>query len=83
VIAPPVNEREVPFVGAVSTVPGGEPQPLIVAGLKLLIVTLAGRGSTMEKFVRSVSPGATISILRSESPLGLIVAGENDFAPVI
>jgi hypothetical protein len=42
----------------------------------------AGSLSVIEKFVRSVSFGATISILSLEFSPGEIVAGENDFVPI-
>jgi hypothetical protein len=63
-------------VTAVSTEP--EPQLVVVAGCELLIVTLAGRLSTIEKFVRLVSAGALMLIRKREFSPGRMVAGEND-----
>ena len=51
------------------------------AGVELLIVTPVGRLSVIEKFVRSVSLGAVISILNLELPPAGIFEGENDFIP--
>jgi hypothetical protein len=79
-MVPLVREMEVAPVMAVNTAPA--PQPLVEAGVELLIVTLGGRLSTIEKFVRFVSPGAKMSILKRELPPGVIVEGENVFIPV-
>ena len=54
------------------------PQLFCVAGEELLIVTSAGRSSTMEKLVRSVSAGAVMLIRKREFSAGRMVAGEND-----
>jgi hypothetical protein len=48
----------------------------------LLTTTPAGRGSVKAKFVKSVSLGAKMSILRREFPPTGMVEGENDFTPV-
>lgn len=77
-----VNETEVAPVGAVNTNGGVGPQPVIAGGVELLIMTPAGRLSVTEKFVKSVSLGAKISILNRELPPVEIVEGENDFIPV-
>lgn len=76
---PFVKEIEVPPVEAVNTSGGVAPQPEVVGSVELLIVTPAGRLSVTEKLVRSVSPGAVISILNLELPPSAIVEGENDF----
>ena len=70
------NVTVVPPVVAVMTEEA--PQLLCVAGEELLIVTSAGRSSTMEKLVRSVSGGAVILIRKRELAPGRMVAGEND-----
>ena len=75
-----VREMEVAPVTAVNTAPA--PQPLVDAGVELLIVILGGRLSTIEKFVRALSPGAKMSTRSRVLPPGLIVVGENDFIPV-
>jgi hypothetical protein len=68
-------------VGAVNTRGGDAPQPVIRGVEELLTVTPAGRSSVMEKFVRSVSPGAKMSIRNLEFvPAGIV--GRNDFIPV-
>ena len=54
------------------------PQLLNVAGDELLTVTFAGKLSTMEKLVRSVSRGAGMLILILEFSPGKIVEGEKD-----
>lgn len=71
----------VPPVTAVSK--EAAPQPVLVAGVELLIVMPAGRLSVMEKLVSEVSAGALISILSLELPPRMIVAGENDLLPVM
>ena len=76
-MVPLVKVMEVPPVSALST--AEEPQLLCVAGEELLIVTSAGRLSTMEKFVRSVSAGAEMVIRNREFSPERIVVGENDF----
>lgn len=77
-----VRETEVAPVVAVSTRGGVAPQPFVDGGVELLTVKPAGRLSVIEKFVRSVSPGAKISILNLELPPAAILEGENDFIPV-
>ena len=67
------------MVAAFSTSGGVAPQPVIVGGVELLTVTPEGRLSVIEKFVRFVSLGATISIRSLELPPTGIVEGENDF----
>ena len=52
-----------------------------VAGDELLTVTLGGRLSVIEKFVRSVSGGAEILILNLEFSPAKIVAGLKDLFP--
>lgn len=54
------------------------PQLFCVAGEELLIVTSAGRSSTIEKLVKSVSAGAVMLMRKREFSPGRIVAGEND-----
>ena len=70
-------------VVAVNRSGGAAPQSLVSGGVELLMVKPAGRLSTMEKFVRSVSPGAVISILNLELPPAAILEGENDLIPNI
>lgn len=65
-----------------STSGGVAPQPFVAGAVELLTVKPAGRLSVIEKFVRSVSPGAKISILNLELPPGAILEGENDFIPI-
>lgn len=77
-----VKEIEVAPVGAIKTRGGAAPQPVIVGGVELLTVTPAGKSSVIEKFVKSVSFGAKISILNLELPPAVIDEGENDFIPV-
>ena len=77
-----VRETEVAPVGAVSTSGGIGPQPLMAGAVELLTVRPAGRLSVIEKFVRSVSPGAKMSILSLEFPPVAIDEGENDLMPV-
>lgn len=67
-------------MGAVKTSGGVAPQPVIAGGVELLAVTPTGRLSVTEKFVRSVSLGAKMSILNLELPPATMEAGENDFA---
>ena len=50
-------------------------------GVELLTVTPVGSGSVTEKFVRSVSLGAKMSILSLEFPPTGMLEGENDFIP--
>ena len=68
---------------AISTSGGVPPQPLVSGGVELLMVKPSGRLSMIEKFVRSVSPGAKISILNLELPPDAILEGENDLIPII
>lgn len=79
-IKPPVSEMEVAPVTAVNT--ADAPQPVAVAGVELLIVKPAGKGSVTEKFVKSVSVGAKISILNLEFSPAAIVEGVNVLIPV-
>lgn len=57
------------------------PQPVTAGGVELLTMTPEGRGSVTEKFVKSVLPGAKISILKREFPPTGILEGENDLMP--
>jgi len=83
-MSPLVREIEVAPVVAVNTRGGVGPQPAeATAGVELLIVSPAGRLSVIEKFVRSVSPGAVISILNLELPPAGMEAGANDLAAKI
>lgn len=76
-----VREMVVAPVGAVNTIGGAVPQPVMAGGVELLTVTPAGRLSVTEKFVRSVSLGAKILILNLEFPSATMEEGENDFVP--
>jgi hypothetical protein len=58
------------------------PQPVNVGAGGLTMVRPAGSGSVTEKFVRSVLPGAKISILNLELPPEGIEGGVNVFDPV-
>ena len=68
-------------MGAVNTSGGVGPHPVTEGGVELLTVTPAGRLSLIEKFVRSVSLGAKMSILNLEFSPARIVEGENDLIP--
>ena len=68
-------------MGASSTSGGVGPQPVTAGGVELLTVIPAGKLSVIEKFVRFVSLGANISILKRELPPASIVEGENDLMP--
>lgn len=70
-------------VVAFNTRGGVGPQPEVTGDVELLTVTPPGRSSVNPKFVRFVSPGATISILSLALPPAAIVAGENDLIAVI
>src|SRR5262245_6071225 len=69
-------------VVASNTICGAEPQPLVVGGKVLLMVTPLGRSSVIEKSVRFVSSGANMSICKRELPPLVIVFGTNLFAPL-
>jgi hypothetical protein len=79
-IVPPVKEMEVAPVPALREAAG--PQPVTAAGVELLTLTPVGKGSVTEKFVRSVSLGAMISIRSLELPPTGMEDGEKDFTPV-
>ena len=70
---------EVAPVGALST--AAAPQPVTAAGVELLTVTPLGSGSVTEKFVKSVSLGAKMSILNLEFPPTGMLDGLNVFTP--
>ena len=74
-----VSEMVFVPVIAVNTSGGVAPQPDVVGGVELLIVTPAGRLSVIEKFVRFVSLGAKMSILNLELPPAGMEEDENDF----
>src|SRR5215207_4730808 len=78
---PFVSEMDVAPVGAVNTMGGAAPHPVTAGGVELLTVTPVGRLSVIEKFVRSVSLGAKMSILNLEFSPARIVEGENDLIP--
>jgi hypothetical protein len=71
---------EVAPVTAVKTAEA--PQLFWVPGEELLIVTLGGRLSIMEKFVRSVSAGAGMLILNREFSPAEMLEGEKDLFAV-
>jgi hypothetical protein len=78
---PFVKETEVAPVTAVKT--GDAPQPLVVAGVELLMVTFAGRLSVSVKFVKAVSAGAIMLIRNLELAPGTIDVGLKPLVPVI
>lgn len=77
-----VSEIEVAPVAGANTRGGVAPHPVAVGAVELLTVIPAGRLSVIAKFVRLVSLGAKISILKRKLPPAGIVDGENDLMPV-
>ena len=79
----------VPFVRVTEVAPvravivAEEPQFSCVAGEELLTVTLGGRLSTIEKFVRSVSAGAGMLILSLEFSPARMLSGSKDLLAAI
>jgi hypothetical protein len=76
-------EMELAPVAASNTSGGVGPQPEVDGAVELLTVIPVGRSSVNPKFVRFVSPGATISNLSLALPPAGIVEGENDLIAVI
>ena len=70
--------RETESAPVTAVIVADVPQLFWVAGEELLMVTLEGKWSTMEKPVRSVSEGAGMLILSLEFSPGEIVEGEKD-----